>query len=112
MAVVLGGNDFADYAAVTSLAERVRLEIDADADAAFPDRFLARVTVHHRDGRLLHRTAFASGSPEAPLGDEAVRAKFRSVTASVAGETRTSTVVAVDRLAAGAPAGDVLAFLR
>jgi hypothetical protein len=45
MAVVLGGNDFADYAAVTSLAERVRLEIDADADAAFPDRFLARVTV-------------------------------------------------------------------
>lgn len=123
MTVALGGNDFPDYLAaeeagydlpaVRAVAERVRLELDAEADAAFPDAFFARVRMTLLDGRVLEQTAYASGSPDAPLSDEAIREKFRRNAGSVVGDERAAAIeLAVARLADGAPARSVLATLR
>ena len=123
MAVVMEGNDFSDYSAaeragyrlpdVTTLAERIRLELDNEADGAFPEHFYARVRVRHRDGRWLERTAYATGSPDAPMDGEAVRSKFRRTAEVVVGGERADAVErAVARLAEGAPGADVLAPLR
>jgi 2-methylcitrate dehydratase PrpD len=123
MTLVLGGNDLQHYRAaqdagfelpeVIAVAERVRFEVDPVADAAFPDRFFARVRLTRRDGSSVERESFAPGTPDAPLSSSAIRAKYRRL-ASVAVDEQTAARVelAVDALADDAPARDVLASLR
>lgn len=40
--------------AVAEFRERVEMRLDADVDAAYPTRWIGKVTVHTRDGRELH----------------------------------------------------------
>lgn len=123
MTLVLGANDFAAYShaeeagyelpEVTRIAERVRLVPDAAAEEVFPERFLARVRVTRNDGSTVERQADATGSPAAPIGEDAIRAKFRSIATTVVGEERAdATEAAVARLFDGGPVRQVLAELR
>lgn len=72
--------------AIRALMPRVRVELDAECEAAFPDRRSARVTVALRDGRRLHRhQPTRKGDPDAPLSDGDLSEKFRELAAPVIG---------------------------
>lgn len=90
LALVRGGNDHEQYVtaeregfndhATRSLAERVEVELDPEADAAFPDAFYSRVTVARRNGPPLTRYTRAAGSRADPITIDQVREKFRRMT--------------------------------
>ena len=48
---------------VVALRERVRMQLDAEVDAAYPRRWIGKVTVETRDGRIL------AGRVDEPKGD-------------------------------------------
>jgi 2-methylcitrate dehydratase PrpD len=83
MRIVMGRNDVGAYldaeaagfkdAAVTSVAERVRLEADAECAAAIP---MGRVTLRLRGGQTLSDTGYALGSPLNPLGRDDIQRKY------------------------------------
>jgi 2-methylcitrate dehydratase PrpD len=123
MTLVLGGNDFGRYAQmerddyadprVRAVAQRVSLEHDAEAQAAFPERFFARVRATRRDGSTVERAADATGSPAAPMSEHAIRDKYREMATLVVGDERAAAVEqAVDDLFDGGPVDAVLAPLR
>lgn len=123
MNLVLGGNDPDHYARlrqagfdlpeVTSLAERVRLEVDAEAEAAFPKRLFARVTARLAGGGELSRLAEARGTPNLPLTMTEIQDKFRRLAGPILGQHTTETVLdAVDALREDAPVGAITAPLR
>ncbi|TYB57400.1 MmgE/PrpD family protein [Nonomuraea sp. PA05] len=123
MHLVLGGNGPEHYARleaagfdlpeVSALAGRVRLEHDAEAEAAFPARLLARVRVRLRDGREPARLAEAPGSPGAPMPGEEVEAKFLGLAGGVIGDRAARAVRdAVRALADGGPVAAVLEATR
>jgi len=61
-----GLSEFADGyldADVVALRERVTMELDAEVDAAYPKRWIGRVTVETHDGRTL------CGRVDEPKGD-------------------------------------------
>ncbi|GGV29667.1 2-methylcitrate dehydratase [Actinomadura cremea] len=120
--LVLGGNDPAHYRAfeqgreppgVAGLGRRVRGHLDPEADAVFPRRVMAAVTVHLTDGRELSARCEAPGSPGRPLGAGAVREKFDRLAGPVLGDEAARRVAArVAELRAGAGAGAVLEPMR
>jgi 2-methylcitrate dehydratase PrpD len=122
MAIVAGGADgehylaaaaaeFADPA-IRSLAERVRLELWEESDAAFPVDFLSRVTVTRRDGSTLSRTEYAKGSPRNPMSGAQIRAKFRRNSEGAIGAEGAARVErAVERIADGGRVRDVMTTL-
>ncbi|WP_193318878.1 MmgE/PrpD family protein [Nonomuraea phyllanthi] len=123
MSLVLGGNGPGHYArleaagfdlpAVSALAARVRLERDAEAEAAFPARLLARVRVRLRGGGELVRVAEAPGSPGAPMTGEEIEAKFLGLAGEVAGDRAARAVRdAVRALPHDGPVAAVLAPVR
>lgn len=61
--------------AVLALAQRISYEIDADS--TFPRHYTGEVVVFTRDGRrLAHREAVNRGSPDRPLSNDDIVAKF------------------------------------
>ncbi len=69
-----------DEPAVAALRARVRFEVDARFDAAYPAQWGSAVTVRLADGRELRAEALAPrGDPEAPLGDGELDAKARAL---------------------------------
>jgi len=48
---------------VAAVRDKVRMELDAEVDAAYPARWIGKVEVHTRDGRVLH------GRVDEPKGD-------------------------------------------
>jgi 2-methylcitrate dehydratase PrpD len=50
-------------AATAALRQRVEMQLDAEVDAAYPRRWIGKVTVHTRDGRVL------AGRVDEPKGD-------------------------------------------
>ncbi|TMR08463.1 MmgE/PrpD family protein, partial [Nonomuraea zeae] len=123
MNLVLGGNGPEHYArleaagfdlpAVSALARRVRLDHDAEAEAAFPARLLARVRVRLRDGRELIRVAQAPGSPGAPMTGAEIEAKFLGLAGEVVGDRAARAVRdAVRALPDDGPVAAVLAPVR
>lgn len=61
-------------------AARVRLRPAPDFDAAYPDHYGARVTLHLGDGtRRSHAVADTLGDPERPMDEAAVLAKARTL---------------------------------
>jgi 2-methylcitrate dehydratase PrpD len=66
-------------AAVAAFRERVRMVLDPEVDAAYPARWIGKVSVHTRDGRDLHaRVDEPKGDPgntlsRAELEDKAIR---------------------------------------
>jgi 2-methylcitrate dehydratase PrpD len=52
-----------DYRAVAEFRERVSMQLDSEVDAAYPSRWIGKVTVETADGRVLH------GRVDEPKGD-------------------------------------------
>jgi len=59
-----------------ALREKVRMELDAEVDAAYPQRWIGKVTVQTTDGRRLHgRVDEPKGDPGNTLSREEITAK-------------------------------------
>ncbi|HUY50409.1 MAG TPA: MmgE/PrpD family protein [Streptosporangiaceae bacterium] len=62
---------------VRATMEKVRLEVDPEADAAGYNTMTSIIRVRLKDGRELQgRAAFAKGSPANPMSEEELRQKF------------------------------------
>jgi 2-methylcitrate dehydratase PrpD len=82
-----------------SLAGRVSMELDAEVDAAYPQRWIGKVTVHTLDGRVLHgRVDEPKGDPGNTLSREELTAKALRLAAFSQGATPTEMQLAVDSL--------------
>lgn len=80
----------------------VQLVHDESFERAFPARRGARVTAVTRDGRELSSTvADRSGSPENPLSDEAIEAKYLAQASPVLGAAAHELLMAVRQLSDG-----------
>lgn len=86
-----------------ALTRRVRLVVDPEIDGRFPSRRGARVTVSVNEERYSTDVPDRSGSPEKPLDDDQLAAKF--VTASGLGAVRATGLL--DRLAETEPSRPV-----
>ncbi|HSW17848.1 MAG TPA: MmgE/PrpD family protein [Ramlibacter sp.] len=94
MRIVKGRNDVGAYldaqaqgfkdAAVTALADRVRLEADAQCGERIP---MGRVTLRLRDGTTLSGTGYALGSPFNPLSRTDIERKYCDLVSRDFGES-------------------------
>jgi 2-methylcitrate dehydratase PrpD len=79
---------------VAALAARIRIVPSPDLSAVQPSR-QARVAVHLRDGRVLHRHARdVKGTPALPMTRAEVAAKARDLMAPVVGRERADAAIA------------------
>lgn len=79
---------------IRALMARVETTVDREADAAFPGRRAARVSIDWTDGTAdswLQPTR--KGDPDAPLGDAELEAKFHELAAPVIGADRARALV-------------------
>ncbi|MCF7770355.1 MAG: MmgE/PrpD family protein [Achromobacter sp.] len=69
-----------DDPAVADFRGRVTMELDPEVDAAYPQRWIGKVTVHTRDGRVLHgRVDEPKGDPGNTLSRDEIEAKALSL---------------------------------
>ena len=98
---------------IGALADRVTMRERPGLSALFPARRVAEVTLRLRDGRTFASgPTEARGDPEAPLGADAIRGKFRRYAEPVLGRERTD---AVGRCVEGlwdGEAGELVRLLR
>jgi 2-methylcitrate dehydratase PrpD len=81
------------------MGQRVEMVLDAEVDAAYPQRWIGKVTVHTVDGRLLHgRVDEPKGDPGNTLSREEITAKVLRQAAFSGGATRAEMQSAVDAL--------------
>ncbi|CAN5798345.1 MmgE/PrpD family protein [soil metagenome] len=85
--------DGLDHPETRRLARAVELVEDPDLTAAFPHRFLARVTLTLTDGRVVTSpdTTFR-GDTDDPLTDDEVTAKFRWLARTLLSDERVDTI--------------------
>lgn len=82
-----------------ALRDRVTMELDAEVDAAYPQRWIGKVTVHTTDGRVLHgRVDEPKGDPGNTLSREEISAKALRLAAFSGGATALEMQAAVDAL--------------
>ena len=82
-----------------SLRDRVSMELDAEVDAAYPRRWIGKVTVHTRDSRVLHgRVDEPKGDPGNTLSREEITAKALRLAAFSGGATAAEMHASVDAL--------------
>jgi 2-methylcitrate dehydratase PrpD len=85
--------------ATQSLRERVTMELDAEVDAAYPQRWIGKVTVHTTDGRVLQgRVDEPKGDPGNTLSRAEITAKALRLAAFSGGATPVEMQAAVDAL--------------
>jgi 2-methylcitrate dehydratase PrpD len=119
MTLVMGGNGFREYwqlqqrafiePRVVAAARKIRLEIDPEANAAFPKDLIATVRVRKSDGTFVTQTSRARGSKDNPLTPENMRDKFRSLMRETPWERDTEAVMtAVANLPTGGTASGVM----
>jgi 2-methylcitrate dehydratase PrpD len=78
---------------VARLSASMRLVADPALDGEFPARYSSVVELTTRDGRTLSRRVDAAkGTPEDPLTDAEVGAKFRAITAGVVPAPRAAAI--------------------
>ncbi|MEP9376427.1 MmgE/PrpD family protein [Aquabacter sp. CN5-332] len=71
---------------VNELTSRVDVEVDADMDAVYPERYAGIVTITLKDGREVRkRVDFSRGMPENRIPPEAMRQKFLSLAGGAVG---------------------------
>ena len=71
---------------LNALIARVQVEIDAEMDAVYPEKYAGVVTIVLRDGRRLRqRIDYAKGTPENRMSPAELAAKFRSLAAASVG---------------------------
>jgi 2-methylcitrate dehydratase PrpD len=60
----------------TALRDKVEMQLDAEVDAAYPQRWIGKVTVHTTDGRVLQgRVDEPKGDPGNTLSRDEITAK-------------------------------------
>ncbi|CAM3321630.1 MmgE/PrpD family protein [Polaromonas hydrogenivorans] len=85
--------------ATQSLAGRVSMELDAEVDAAYPQRWIGKVTVHTTDSRVLHgRVDEPKGDPGNTLSRAEITAKALRLAAFSGGATADEMQASVDAL--------------
>jgi 2-methylcitrate dehydratase PrpD len=92
IAMARGGNSFGDYLHllrngfddpdVVKAGAKVRMSIDEEIDAAFPETLSARVKIMTVDNRAIERVGFARGSFRYPLTEREIRTKFDGLLAT------------------------------
>ncbi|BCN36859.1 2-methylcitrate dehydratase [Alicycliphilus denitrificans] len=96
-----------------ALREKVRMELDAEVDAAYPQRWIGKVTVQTTDGRRLHgRVDEPKGDPGNTLSREEITAKALRLAAyggAVGAAQATSAVASLWQVAQWPRVGDLLA---
>jgi 2-methylcitrate dehydratase PrpD len=71
---------------IRKITARVELHVDAEAEAAYPERRIAVVDVETIDGRhLSHRAPTRKGDPDDPLSDTELNEKFRELVNPIIG---------------------------
>ncbi len=97
-----GLREFDDHfldAATQALRDRVSMELDPEVDAAYPQRWIGKVTVHTRDGRVLEgRVDDPKGDPGNTLSREEITAKALRLAAFSGGATPGEMQAALNRL--------------
>jgi 2-methylcitrate dehydratase PrpD len=69
---------------IVALAGRVRFQVDEEIDRLYPTKFAAHVRIHLTNGTVLvSRVPSPLGTPDHPIGADALRAKFTDVTGSL-----------------------------
>jgi 2-methylcitrate dehydratase PrpD len=92
------GQHFQD-AGTRSLCDRVEMVLDPEVDAAYPQRWIGKVTVHTTDGRVLQgRIDEPKGDPGNTLSREEITAKALRLAAFSGGATVAEMQAAVDSL--------------
>ena len=82
-----------------ALRERTSMELDPEVDAAYPQRWIGKVTVHTTDGRVLHgRVDEPKGDPGNTLSRSEITAKALQLAAFSGGATPVEMQRAVDAL--------------
>ena len=83
----------------TALCKRVEMVLDAEVDAAYPQRWIGKVTVTTTDGRvLLGRVDEPKGDPGNTLSREEITAKALRLAAFSKGATAAEMTQAIDGL--------------
>ncbi len=89
---------FADRA-TTALCKRVEMELDAEVDAAYPQRWIGKVSVTTTDGRVLQgRVDEPKGDPGNTLSRDEITAKAQRLAAFSKGASEAEMTQAIDRL--------------
>ncbi len=79
--------------------DRVEMALDAEVDAAYPVRWIGKVTVHARDGRVLEgRVDEPKGDPGNTLSREEITAKAHRLARYSGGASEPEMADAVERL--------------
>ena len=82
-----------------ALCDRVEMELDAEVDGAYPQRWIGKVTVSTTDGRVLHgRVDEPKGDPGNTLSRDEITAKALRLAAFSGGATAPEMQVAVNAL--------------
>lgn len=82
-----------------ALRDKVEMALDAEVDAAYPKRWIGKVTVHTGDGRTLHgRVDEPKGDPGNTLTREELTAKALQLAAFSGGASEAAMRAAVERL--------------
>ena len=85
--------------ATTALCVRVEMRLDAEVDAAYPQRWIGKVSVTTQDGRVLQgRVDEPKGDPGNTLSREEITAKALRLAAFSGGATPAEMQTAVDAL--------------
>ncbi len=85
--------------ATTALCDRVEMRLDAEVDAAYPQRWIGKVSVTTTDGRVLQcRVDEPKGDPGNTLSREEITAKALRLAAFSGGTTPAEMQAAVDAL--------------
>lgn len=90
-----------DYqsAATQALRDRVTMQLDSEVDAAYPQRWIGKVTVITTDGRTLHgRVDEPKGDPGNTLSRDEISAKALRLAAWSGGATEAEMRAAIDAL--------------
>ena len=92
-----------------ALAPRLTIRGTAEMDALYPRQRPARVTVHTEAGSVSAFAPEASGSPDIPVGDQAISDKFLGLVAPAVGDRQAEAwLAALWDIAGAADAGAVL----
>lgn len=101
-----------DDPAVADFRGRVTMELDPEVDGAYPQRWIGKVTVHIRDGRVLHgRVDEPKGDPGNTLSRDEIEAKTLSLGRYADAATETELRGLIDAIWSLERAGKVGALL-
>jgi 2-methylcitrate dehydratase PrpD len=94
--------------ATTALCQKVEMQLDSEVDAAYPQRWIGKVTVHTTDGRVLQgRVDEPKGDPGNTLSREEITDKAMRLAAFSGGATAAEMQATVQALWGMADVGKV-----